>query len=370
MKLKRIVLLLALLLIQGSALSRVSAQSSSGFTVTPSLSELNLQAGKGSAIDYTVKNLSGSTINVTPTFSNFLPQNDGVPKIQEDTATNTYGLKDWFKSTTALSVTTGSSKVVTISFTVPSNALNQTYFGVVVFKSDVKSAGKDVSIASLVFVNVGTPKFAGSVTSTKVGPPSANGSVVIDLTVQNTGAYKFTPTTKLEVQDSAGKVVSTLEPTGTGSVLPNSARLYTFNYTSDSAANKDYEVMAKVTLPDGTALAGATKEALYNPPTTSAVVKKAVAAVPKKTMFPLIYILVGVALAVLAFIGIMIMKRKKHPASPAIAAPQAIQTTPIDNSVVQPNQDAGPQVIAPANPAPPPASNPEPQVTDTNQSRT
>jgi len=259
----------SLLVLGGFGLGSVGAQSGVGFSISPQLYELNLEPGQSKSIEFKLSNLQDATSTLTTKYSDFEAGTDGIPKVLS-TANTDYGMMDWFRPTPSFSIASDADETVSVNFDVPADAKNQTYYGIALFSSSDDTEELTSSIGGLVFVNVGTPTYQGAIADMKVESAYSYASndvpSSVEVTVENTGSYKFTPTLAVDINGADdGLLLDTLELEKTGSVLPGQSRIYTFSFDGTFDTDKSYTAKVVGSLPDEQTLEGKTENEFYVP---------------------------------------------------------------------------------------------------------
>lgn len=231
-----------------------------GMSISPVSQSLTAEPGEQLSTTLSVTNVSPTDVMVVE-FSarDFNPGLRGTPEILTADESNEFGLSDWFVETGDATIGPGSSIDQQIRLNVPADALNQTYYGVVLV-SDATSTDSELSPSSgmLVFVDVGTPQYQASVQSFSTSDrnfSATSGSATFEIEISNDGQYRFTPIFFVEIRDSADNLVRTVRPESeglvVGSVLPQSTRQYSLSFTSqEMSENESYVARLFAALPN------------------------------------------------------------------------------------------------------------------------
>lgn len=221
----------------------VYAQTSGQTKLSPVLYEVAANQGQSKTVEIAITNDSDQNITYDLSIVDFKPLKNGQPQMLfEDEQNPNYSLKDWFgELDKSISVPAQSVGRVQLPYSVPQDALNQTYYGSVIIRPVSEDNTADTlspSLGTLLFVNVGS-------SNTKMSPEikfdateQTQGGIVTGYTfsveVYNRGSYKITPRVYLEVLNPTGEVINTLEISASGSVLPDSSRIYSKTISGDT----------------------------------------------------------------------------------------------------------------------------------------
>ena len=298
----------------------------SGIAVSPVKTNLKAEPGERLSVDIDVGNNTDASLNLSVVANDFTstPEAGGEPQILIDKKNEKFGLSGWFTSSPSLSVAAGQRKTYMATFSIPRDAADRTYYGIVRFQSSNAGTQTETtaSVGSIIFIDVGNPtsqaEIAG-ITYDETAAGSLNGLFTVP--VENKGTKLASGSINLTVQNQGGTVVETLEPETSGSVLPESTRNFTFKPTKQLPSEK---LSVKATWTDESGQQVSKETTIDRTPT------EPVATTDKNeeesSLLPILAAAgAGLLLLVLAVV-LMIKKRRNKPA-----------VTPADvNSVQQP----------------------------------
>lgn len=326
--------------------------------LSPTSTELSFsKGGESRSIELTIKNDNRQAITYKVSVVDFEPTDNGQPKLLFGDEHNlAYSLKDWFEPQPDLTVPAQSTKKVSLKFTVPEDAKDQTYYGSVLFSpnnEDGKDYSLDTGVASLLFVNVGAPAFSAQIPSFSASKASLqNNQIATEFSVKlfNTGNYKFTPQIYVDVLDPTGKPVDTFDFKASGSILPNSGRTYTAKYSGDLDSATIWSFIPIVSV-GGKALVADKAVEFYSPeavvPTLDTKNEESGPTVPASPNILLTAIIIGIGFATVLGATLVIMyKNKRSRLSEKTTATSVIDTLPSETPPTQasptPNQQNPP----------------------------
>lgn len=231
------------------AVSQVTAQSFP-ILLSPSKQELTAQPGSVAEAAITLQNNTNTLQTVSVSARDFEagPEMSGEPRIL-DSPNQTYGISNWFADSNLdkkLTVPGGQKITYTAKFRVPVSAAARTYFGAVIF-SGTASDSQQVSVGSLVFITVGNPATELSVPDVTFGESNdaARKHGEFSVAVRNSGHGLSKPALKLKITAGSGRTIVELEPESSGSILPNSSRVFIF-VPSSELPNEDMTATVSV----------------------------------------------------------------------------------------------------------------------------
>lgn len=224
--------------------------------LSPAKQELTAQPGSVAEAAITLHNNSNTLQTVSVTARDFEASTEmsGEPQILE-TANKTYGISNWFTDSNIdkkLTVPGGKKVTYSAKFRVPADATARTYFGAVMF-SNTSTDGQHASVGSLVFITVGNPATQLSVQELTFDESNdaARQHGEFRVVVSNAGPGLSKPFLKLRVTDNSDGTIVELEPEASGSILPDSSRVFTF-IPSSELPNEDMTATVSVVDQQGT----------------------------------------------------------------------------------------------------------------------
>jgi len=307
---RRFISAFALLLLV--AVSQVTAQSFP-ILLSPSKQELTAQPGSVAEAAITLQNNTNTLQTVSVSARDFEagPEMSGEPRMLES-PNQTYGISNWFTDSNLDKKLTvpGRQKITyTAKFRVPSNAAARTYFGAVIF-SGTTSEGQQASVGSLVFITVGNPATELSVPDMTFGESddAAKKHGEFSVVVNNAGQGLSKPTLRLKITGTSGRTIVELEPESSGSILPDSSRVFTF-VPSSELPNEDMTATVSVVDQQGNT-ADKSIQLAHDLPEASAAAEKT----PEKSA-PIVPILIGGLILLLGIIAgsTLWITRRKQP---------------------------------------------------------
>lgn len=234
---KRLAALLALIVL---AVSPLALAQGYRLTIAPAATELNAQPGTTATAVMTLQNTSNRSITVAVSPRDFSASEkmNGEPDFTALGHSNQkYGISRWFSESNirrTLTVPGNQTYSYEARFRVPQNTPERTYFGGVLFSTEDED-GATASIGGLVFITVGNPESKLEIPELTFGRSSdaSKRHGVFTAVIQNSGEGLSRPFLRLKVTDESGATVTELEADGTGTILPESAREFTFTPTSE-----------------------------------------------------------------------------------------------------------------------------------------
>lgn len=221
----------------------VYAQTSGQTKLSPALYEVAANQGQSKTVEIAITNDSDQNITYDLSIVDFKPLKNGQPQMLfEDEQNPEYSLKEWFDEfNKSMTIPAQSVARIQLPYSVPQDALNQTYYGSIVIRPVSEDNTADIpspSLGTLLFVNVGS---SGTIMSPEIkfdATEQTQGGIVTGYTfsveVYNRSSYKITPRVYLEVLNPTREVIDTIEISSSGSVLPNSSRIYSKTISGDT----------------------------------------------------------------------------------------------------------------------------------------
>lgn len=236
-------------------LSGVVAQGGGGFQVSPTKSELIVEAGNSDSFNVAITNVTAAPLTAKPETFDFMPKDDGSPQILagDNAEKSTASIKGFLGGLDSFKLAPGEKSTVKVSVNIPKGQAAGSYYGVILFnalpegqeQNTDDSAGGKVSLSASVghIVLIQVPgditdkmELVSAVAGRKdkdnkvtTGSIFSNVPTQVKLTVRNTGNSILRPFGSVSVEKS-GKVVGSyqinaIDPKAT--VLPNSNRIFT-----------------------------------------------------------------------------------------------------------------------------------------------
>lgn len=204
-------------------------------TISPVKTTISVNPGEKKQFSVVVKNDAGKTAAPGVYYANFTNRDEsGTPELVTEPIP--YGGSAWLYSVKSVSIGAGKSATVPITVTVPADAKAGTYYALVRF-ADSPSATESLqaSVASLVFINVGqiTQKV-------EIAEFKADGNSFV-ARVKNVGTGFTVPSVKIELFDTKGQVVDTIDANPkTGGIITGTVRNYSQPLSSKIDPAKQY----------------------------------------------------------------------------------------------------------------------------------
>lgn len=245
---------LALIGIVSGQVSGVMAQGGSGLQLSPTKTELTVEAGASETFNVQLTNVTSGSITAEPIIYDFTPKDDGSPLIitDEKAGVNPSSIKSFVRGLTSIKLSSGSKSEVNLTVVVPKGQAAGSYYGVILFNANVDgeelnndTTGGKVALSAAVghIVLIQVP---GNITDkmqlidTVAGRKDKDDKVTtgsifsavpnqIQITVRNTGNSILRPFGTIAVE-KGGKTVANIQLNNTNikaSVLPNSNRVFT-----------------------------------------------------------------------------------------------------------------------------------------------
>jgi hypothetical protein len=324
------------------------AQTSSGkLTVSPPKIVIAANPGDTKTVPITVGNLEDKAKTFGVEFRNFQSSDDesGNPKIVDDPSF-AQGIQTWLSGPATLFVNSNGSAAYTSNISVPKAAAAGTYYALVLFSPPSENGSIGASVASIVLVNVGniTQQVNIELLSTDgvTIDPAGKFDGDIAVRIKNIGNGYTIPGLKIDILDSAGKIVSSVNANkDNGGILPGTVRKFSIPVPATLDATKSYTARLMVKPEAGKDLTS--EKAL---PRAPAPVKSAPP--PKNSLMPIIIIgaIAALLLGALAFVMLKKLRKNKAVTTPVISPLPTIQPTIINNRPI-PNAEDKPDINLP-----------------------
>ena len=229
-----------------AVIPRASAASGSGLSVSPPRAYLTINAGRADSIEVTLKNISGTDVNVKSIVNDFDSNNEtGEPKINTDTSTKSpNSVRSFLVGVTDVLLNKDETKKISIPVQVPDNATSGAYYGVIRYTAEPltrdddgtkKQVALNASVGIIVLIEVPgniteqvqaqkiTAQRNDSSASFFVAPPNQSA-----ITLKNTGNGFARPYGHVSVT-KGGKEVYSYEMNNTdprSNILPDKTRTF------------------------------------------------------------------------------------------------------------------------------------------------
>ncbi len=234
--------------ITSSAYAQQKPGTGSGLSISPTRTDLVVNAGATADLHISVKNVTGGSVIAKPFINDFAPDGKtGAPQLISDSSIESaYSIKKFIKDVNQFEFKAGETKNLTIKVTVPKNAAPGAYYGVIRYqavpdsKAPNNSGGGQVSltasVGSLVLIEVpGEIRQQASIETVSAYLNYKSGSIFIrkpnkiGIEINNLGNGFARPSGEVKVRDMSGNQVFSYKINDTnpqGVVLPNSTRIF------------------------------------------------------------------------------------------------------------------------------------------------
>lgn len=216
----------------------------SGLRVSPTRTELSVDAGKSKEIKQTVKNVTQSSITVKPVLSDF--ESDGTTGepilIGDPDKRSVYTLREFITLPDPFDLNPDEEKEITLNVNVPENAAPGGYFGSVLYRATPQGSSGDgqvalvASVGSLVLLEVPGDiveqieiKSISAYIGKDAGSFFTRKPDGVGLNIENKGNSFSQPFGKVSVKDWRGNEVFQYDMNGVSpksNILPKSSRLF------------------------------------------------------------------------------------------------------------------------------------------------
>lgn len=268
---KRIQVLLMAVVSFGFVASQVAQaqQQSSGLQVSPTRSELTVDAGSSVSFEVDIKNVTQGEIVTKVSVDDFIPNDDGSPKIYPNSdEKHANSIKDFIKNLTPSTIAPGVTTKLNLTAEVPAGQAPGAYYGVVRFQavpsdsSNTTGGGQvalSASVGHIVLIQV-----PGNITeklqlvsvkvdrNDKIGTLFSNVPTESQITIKNTGNSFLKPFGSVSVEKNGKQVYSyqiNNEDTK-ANVIPSSQRVFKHEL-KDLKGFGRYKLIANVTYGNG-----------------------------------------------------------------------------------------------------------------------
>jgi len=231
------------------------AQSGGGFQVSPTKTELLVEAGASETFNVQITNVTAAPLTAKPEAFDFVPKEDGSPQIltADNAEKSPASIKNFLGGLDSFKLAPGEKSTAKITVTVPKGQAAGSYYGVILFSAlqegqdqntDDSAGGKvalSASVGHIVLVQVpgditDKMELVSAIAGRKdkdnkvtTGTIFSNVPTQVKMTVRNTGNSILRPFGSGFVQ-KGGKVLANFQINATdpkGTVLPNSNRIFT-----------------------------------------------------------------------------------------------------------------------------------------------
>lgn len=222
----------------------VHAAPASGTTVSPAVTEVNVDKGKSYTISMRVTNASAGDLTYTTETQDFEAKDEtGDAKLLTDTSlTPAVSIRSWFTGLPkTLTIKAGQTATVPVQIVVPANATAGGHFGAIGFIANPTSGSGNVHVASevssLFLLTVNGP-ITENLTVASFDTRNADGTkhqgffeygpVTFVTRFKNEGNVQEQPVGHIDITNLFGHKTATLDMNkSAGNVLPSSIRAYT-----------------------------------------------------------------------------------------------------------------------------------------------
>jgi hypothetical protein len=245
-----------------------STISTQGMQISPTLLEINAEAGNEYEVSVNVTNITDTDLVYSSSIDDFNSNNEtGSPHIiSNEDLPETASIKTWVTPITDFVLASHDSKNISAMITVPTNAEPGGHYGVIRFSGgssnvDTNGVGLSASAGVLVLIRVGSDDQIiekADLASFNVEKDDKqswlfeNGPITFVSRIQNNGNVHVKPSGSIEVRDMFGGLTATMDVNTKdpkSNVLPNSIRRF------ESALNTKWmfgQYTATITLGYGT----------------------------------------------------------------------------------------------------------------------
>lgn len=207
--------------------------------LSPVRSDLKALPGQEVTAAITLRNPTNRpiTVQVIPKDFEASGNLDGEPRVLEQND-SPYGISNWLADANVdrrLNVPANQNSTYNAVFRVPASAVERTYYGIITFRTDDGTDQPAVSVGSIVFITVGNPKTALRATELTYGASddATKRYGVFTAVITNDGEGLSGPELSLKITDGSGAAVEIIKPDEAGSILPKTARRFTFTPTKE-----------------------------------------------------------------------------------------------------------------------------------------
>lgn len=267
-----VVLAPLLLLVVTSAFAQQTTPGS-GLSISPVLSEFEIQPGQASKLDITLKNITGGDILAQAFVNDFTSDNEtGNPQIITDTSKkNPSSIRDFVLGLEDIALAKGEQKKVTVTLQTAAKTPPGAYYGIIRFKAVPTGANSpqsgDValtaSVGTIVLITVpgdlreqvqlsGIHVYKGD----NVGTFFFSQPDKVGIEIKNLGNGFAQPFGTVEITDTFGKKVHSYQLNNTSTrstVLPGSSRILKNNIKDTNKPGR-YTITANVAYGSGSVL--------------------------------------------------------------------------------------------------------------------
>lgn len=214
-----------------------------GYSVSPSLNTITIQAGTTKSLTIYVQNISHATEQVTTITDNFIasPTNNGSPEILLNGGSTSRGLKQYISIPDAnFTLQPGQLKPVTVNIAIPANTESGGYYAAIRFAPQSFATGRNInltgSVTSLIMVTIpgnlrqqlnivkfGAGDSSGQIDSLFTSSKNIYGVVYFN----NTGNIQSQPFGNFTVKQGKGEIYNVPMNKDGGYILPASERYFT-----------------------------------------------------------------------------------------------------------------------------------------------
>jgi len=248
-----LVSLISIIGLFGSSYANADTNVANGFRLSPVRIDATVEKGHSITENLFVTNVNNYQITAKAIINEFTASNDesGAPAVILDNSQPAPA--DSFRAITStipdVTIDTGKTVTVPVTITVPQNANSGGYYGAVRFVSANTANGNSVTLSA----SVGTiflitvpgklteqlqlVDFSAAQNGSTASYFTTSKNLQIVTRLQNTGNIHLAPTGKINITNSGGKVIETVDFNNTnprGEVLPGTTRKYTYNIQSQN----------------------------------------------------------------------------------------------------------------------------------------
>jgi hypothetical protein len=265
-------------------LAQQQAQTGSGLSISPTRTDLVVDAGTSADLTISIKNVTGGGVTAKAFVNDFQSDNvSGEPKLIVDPNQQVVGsIKKFLNGLNDVPLAKGESKDVKMSVNIPADTPPGAYYGVIRFQAvpvDQAAPGDGqvaltASVGSIVLIEV-----PGNITEkirvNKVGAYAGNVSrsimtakpAEVGIEIENLGNGFAKPFGRVEVKNMFGKLVKAYELNNSnprGVVLPESKRLFKDSVEGVNLPGR-YTISSNISYGRGGDIISATKTFWYLP---------------------------------------------------------------------------------------------------------
>lgn len=240
-----------------TVLMTVAPVSARVLELSPPRTELQLEAGQQKTGTIMLRNVTSEPLAAQVRFADFKPDSanpGGITLLESGISDTTYGLSAHLSGPPTVTIPAQATVKYTYTVTGPLTDMPRSYYGVVRFipgGGDPNAVSLSPSVAGIVIATVGRPAITARIKSLSVSSRpqiGQSGKTVLHLEIENSGFGAIKPDSTIRVTTGSGRTVTTLKAGPEGSVLPESSRIYTAEWTDKIDADETYYAAATTSI--------------------------------------------------------------------------------------------------------------------------